>query len=645
MKNKRDDYQLSIINNRFKVCLLLVLSIFLLSCEEIQTPKTEPFVSEKNLPPPKQEFRWSNGKLPKSFDPARAAAAPETDVVRALFEGLTDVDAKNLEPIAALATEWKASEDFKTWTFKLRQDAKWSNGEIITALDFVRSWKRLAELGDKVSQRQLLKNIVGMNTESVLPVFAEEESDNLDPANSSNSAEKETANFANLSNSNTAVLSKSTPKVEKKTKTKAKFGVEAVEKFSLQVTLIHPDKDFPRLVAYPIFRPVYGDGKNFESVELSKNIITNGAFVISEIEKNSLTLARASNYWNKNEIKLETVKFVAKDNAEQALAAYRAGEVDAVSNANFAPLALKLLMTYKDLQQTKHSALSFYEFNLNKKPFDDVRVREALAITIERERLTQDEMDGATQPATVFLPFIDAVKNGETLKAEAKEHEKLALDVERAKQLLSEAGFANGQNFPAVTLLVNRNDLQKRIAGAVKKMWKKHLNIETNIVLKDKDDFQNSFQNGEYDLVRRGVVLPTNDETANMLAMFEKTPTLPLSTQTTDEGVKPDDSNNILNEKTAEANLNFSDNDETQITVEKAAQMVIDKREELILTEKEALEKLPAIPLYFPMSFSLIKPYIKGFETNLLDAHSLKKVEIDNNWQPNNSKTNSNSLN
>jgi len=254
MENKRNDQRLSIINYRFKVCLLFVLSIFLYSCEEIQTPKTEPFVSEKNLPPLKQEFRWSNGKLPKSFDPARASAAPETDVVRALFEGLTDVDAKNLEPTAAIATEWSASEDFRLWTFKLRQDVKWSNGESLTALDFVRSWKRLAELGEKVSQRQLLKNIVGMNTEDVLPVFADEENEHLDSPSGSNSAEKEPSDFVGLSNSNTTALSKSPAKVEKKTKSKAKFGVEAVEKFTLQVTLIHPDKDFPRLVAYPICR-------------------------------------------------------------------------------------------------------------------------------------------------------------------------------------------------------------------------------------------------------------------------------------------------------------------------------------------------------------------------------------------------------
>lgn len=615
-------------------CICLLLLCFT-SCDEIKSPETKPFIGE-NAPLPKQEFRWSNGKLPKSFDPARVSAAPETDVVRALYEGLTEVDSKDLKPIPAIAIKWEASEDLKIWTFQLRQDAKWSNGESVTAQDFVRSWKRLTELGDKVSQRQLLKNIIGMDTEDVLPVFAEEETDdsakpepaqNFSEQNSNaNVAEKKAETKLIPTNTNLAEPTKSEPKIEKKLKSKVKFGVETFGKFTLQVTLNHPDKDFPSLVAHPVFRPIYGNGKIFEGAELSANIVTNGAFVVSSIEKEGLTLERSPNYWNKAEVKLETVKFVPTENAEQALAAYRAGKIDVVSNANFAPLALKLLMTYNDLRQTKHSALSFYEFNLKQKPFDDYRVREALAIAIEREHLTQDEMDGATEPALNFLPF--------------KDNDKLKLDIEKAKKLLSEAGFANGNNFPAVKLLINRNDLQKRIARAIAKMWKKNLNIETEIIIKDKTDFENSFQNGEFSIARRGMVLPTNDETANMLAMFEARKELPKVTS--EEKTKPTETD-ILNEKTAESPLNLSELNDFE--TENTTQPVLNNPDELILTEAEALEKLPAIPLYFPISFSLVKPYIKGFETNALDAPSLQKVEIDNNWQPTDKKIISNSKN
>src|SRR5688500_9924264 len=118
------------------------------SCTELKRPEPNPYLSETQ-PPPKQEFRWANGGMPKSLDPARAFAAPETDVVRAIYEGLTEVDSKTLEAIPGVAEKWSVSADGKTWTFTLREDAKWSNGKAVTANDFVRSWNRLLDLGDR----------------------------------------------------------------------------------------------------------------------------------------------------------------------------------------------------------------------------------------------------------------------------------------------------------------------------------------------------------------------------------------------------------------------------------------------------------------------------------------------------------------
>ena len=286
------------------------------ACSELEKPKTEPFYAQ-TAPPPKQEFRWSNGKMPKSFDPAAASAPPETDIVRAVYEGLTETDAKTLEPVPAIAASWTASEDFKTWTFYLRKDAKWSNGESVTAKDFVRSWKRLAALGEKVAQRKLLKNIVGMDTENVLPVFASEEIDfsvtapnpagRLLPPNLQTAANTNTANVSPAENAKPDEKKPGIPKAENKPEPKTgkeavKFGVEAVDNFTLKVSLIQPDKDFPALVAHPIFRPIYGDGKEFEIAGLNANIVTNGAFRIFSIGQDGMTLDRAEYYWNRQEI-------------------------------------------------------------------------------------------------------------------------------------------------------------------------------------------------------------------------------------------------------------------------------------------------------------------------------------------------------
>ncbi|MBA3693040.1 MAG: hypothetical protein H0W77_06315, partial [Acidobacteria bacterium] len=433
---------------RLRVFFLFVCALLLPACNQLEKPKPAPFYAE-TAPPQKKEFRWSNGKMPKSFDPALASAQPETDVVRAIYEGLTDTDPKTLNAVSAIAVDWKSTDDFKTWTFNLRRDARWSNGERVTAQNFVRSWKRLAEMKDKVSHPELLQNIVGMKV-SGKEIRPSVESNGLDVLPKSLATEDPQI-LPSQANSNSSSVLQKLPEINSNTEQKPKiertserkYGVEAIDNFTLKISLVKPDKDFPALVAHPIFRPIYGDGKEFETGKLNANIVTSGAFRVFSVGQDGITLDRAENYWNTESVEIERVRFVPTENAEKALEAYRAGEVDAVTNADFEPLALKLLTPYEDFQRTPHAALNFYEFNLKKPPFDDRRVREALAIAIERERLTEDEMGGASQPAFSFLPF-------------SNEKTKLVQDANRAKNLLAETGFAKGENFPTIKLLVNR---------------------------------------------------------------------------------------------------------------------------------------------------------------------------------------------
>ena len=608
---RKRHYQISIINYSLQLCLILAVS-FLASCSELEKPKTEPFYSQ-TAPPQKKEFRWSNGKMPKSFDPALAAAPPETDVVRAVFEGLTDTNPSNLEAIPAIALSWKASEDFKTWTFYLRKDAKWSNGKTVTAQDFLSSWKRLAEMGAKVSHYKLLQNIVGMPTggKEVLPNIEIKEANVF-----SNPANRNLLDVSRQSNTNTANTSTINPlDAEKKQAEKAeikqpKLGVEAVDNLTLKVSLVNADKNFPALVAHPLFRPIYGDGKNFESGKLDASIVTNGAFRIASVGQDGITLDRADYFWNKDKIELERVRFVPTENAETALQSYRAGEIDAVTNADFAPLALKLLEPYDDFHRTTHSALNFYEFNLEKAPFNDRRVREALAIAIERERLTEGTTEGATKPAFGFLPF-DESKN------------KLTQDIKKAKNLLAEAGFPNGENFPPIRLIVNRNDIQQRIARSVMKMWEQNLNLKTELIVKESSEIEAIVKSGDFDILRRGEVFPVADETANMLAIFP--PKVSSEAETTEVSEESQTSENLANSNTAP---------ETLANENPVAETTVTEEDKTILTEEQAISELPAIPLYFPTTYSLVKPYIQGFEMNTLDAPSLKNVKIDNNWQP-----------
>src|SRR6185436_970123 len=143
---------------------LLALSIIPGGCFTGQ--RYEPYYG-RVVVPHSQSFRWIDGTLPQTFDPAFAAAPPDTDLVRAIFEGLTDYDPKTLKPVPAVATSWESTNEGRTWTFYLREDARWSNGDAVVAKDFVDSWRRTMKIGELAPHTDLLSNIVGAAAVSV----------------------------------------------------------------------------------------------------------------------------------------------------------------------------------------------------------------------------------------------------------------------------------------------------------------------------------------------------------------------------------------------------------------------------------------------------------------------------------------------
>ncbi len=495
--------------------------------------------------PKAQEFRWSNGGLPQTFDPAFAAAPPDTDAVRALFEGLTDYDPKTLAPVPAVATRWESSNDGRVWTFYLRDNARWSNGDKVTAQDFVRSWERTLKIGPLAPHTELLANIEG------------------------------------------AAPSVSVPH---------SFGARAINEHVLQVTLHHADDSFPALVAHPVFRPVkVATAESTNRLE-SHELISNGAFHLSAAERDRVQLERAKTYWDDASVSLDRVTFVNTPNAEDALSAYRAGEIDAITNAPFEPLALKLLAPYQDFHRATFGALTYYAFNTSHAPFDDVRVREALALAIDRERISRDDLGGSTEPAGKFFPEAMSGEKPVVDKAELLGH-----DVNKAKDLLAEAGYPDGEGFPVIRLLINRNDQQRIVAQSIAAMWRSTLNIETEIVIRNWDEYEVAIKVGDYDIVRRGIVLQTTSEVVNLRMLFERDPHVVPSASPSPEGgaARP------------------SPSPEPSVAVD---------------TEVQALKDLTAVPIYFASSYSLVKPYVSGFDVNVLDVPSLKKTRLDTGW-------------
>lgn len=521
----------------------LLLSVMLGHAGCFLNAKVEPYYGVVNVPRA-QEFRWSDGGLPQTFDPAYAAAPPDTDLVRAIFEGLTDYDPQTLKAVPGVASRWEPSSGGRTWTFYLRPEARWTNGETVTANDFVRSWNRTVKIGDLSPHTELLSNIEG--------------------------------------------------------------AAEAVSESILRVRLRRPDLNFPALVAHPVFRPV----KLKDEEELGKlpatGLVSNGAFSLAEDETQRVLLERAHSYWDKDQVTLDKVEFVDQKNTEAALQAYREGRVDAVTNAALEPLAIKLLQPYMDFRRTTYGALTYYTFNQTREPFDDVRVREALALAIDRDRISSDDLRGATEPAKRFLPeAISDIPKSVVGKAELLEQ-----DILRAKQLLAEAGFPDGVGFPKIRLLINRNDQQRIVAQSVAAMWRSVLNVETEIVIKNWDEYVAALRQGDFDVSRRGVVIQTTDELTNLNMIFRNHSPLANPSSLKDRKSEP--------LATSEGSVSTRGD--------------VPERSSAPETEAQALADLAAMPIYFASAYALVKPYVTGFDSNVLDAPSLKTVRIKTSW-------------
>jgi oligopeptide transport system substrate-binding protein len=245
-----------------------------------------------------------------------------------------------------------------------------------------------------------------------------------------------------------------------------------------------------------------------------------------------------------------------------------------------------------------------------------------LSLAIDRQRLSADTLGGATEAAAKFLP---STGDASVESAEAKEHG-VAFDAERARRLLAEAGFPGGSNFPRLRLLVNRNEQHRAVAVAIAAMWRNVLGIETEIMLRNWDEYEAALRAGDYDLARRSMVMQTVDEETNMLAMFDPERLNFESGAETSEGVDA--------EAKASPSPHAEPRGESSSGEELPGSASPANVAQPILTEQQALKELPAIPIYYASSYALVKPYVAGFDANLLDAPSLQHVRIETNWQP-----------
>jgi len=410
----------------------------------------------------KQEIVRHIKDEPASLDPVKAVGLPEIQVIRDLFEGLTNQDAEgNIVP--GVAKSWQ-SNDNKTWTFTLRKDARWSNGDPVTAHDFVYSWRRL-----------------------------------VDPANTSSFAWF--AELAGIQNAGAIV------KGEMPTD---KLGITALDDYRLQITLDKPVPYFASLTAnfslFPTPQKVIEKlGNDWTKVG---NLVGNGAYKLQQrVVNEKIVLVRNDNYWDNGHSVLTRVTFLPINEESSATKRYRAGDIDITESfpKNLYQLLKKQIPN--EVYTPDQLGTYYYAFNTEKGPTADVRVRKALSWSIDRHIIAEKVLGTGEKPAWHFTPDVTA---GFKPKASIlQQHSQEELNAQ-AKALLASAGYGPAKPLN-LTLLYNTSENHQKIAIAVASMWKKNLGVNVKLQNQEWKTYIDSRNTGNFDVIRASWVGDYNE--------------------------------------------------------------------------------------------------------------------------------------
>src|SRR5450830_525754 len=412
-----------------------------------------------------QEVTYNLGTEPSGIDPATSTAIPEFSIIVQVFDGLMRLDNKNA-PQPAIAKSWTISKDQKTYIFTLR-DAYWTNGTPVTADDFEYAWKRALspELASEYAY-QLYYIYGGQAFNTSIKVGSKYYVQAVDA--------KGNPLTKKVGDKDVAV-----PDMAKEIDPSKNVGVKALDAKTLQVDLESPTVYFLNLTAFPTLMPVCKAvvSTNDKWASDVKTYVTNGPFKLVEWSHNEkMVFEKNPTYWDEDKVKLTKITYLMVEDATTALSMYQSGQLDA---AAFVPLSeLPKLVASGDAQILPYLGTYYCMVNVTKKPFNDVRVRKALNLAINRTAITQSITKGGQIPALAWVPYglADALPGSDFRKASQVSFYK-DNDLTTAKALLAQAGYPNGKGFPAFTFLYNISEANKTIAEAIQGMWKKNLGI------------------------------------------------------------------------------------------------------------------------------------------------------------------------
>lgn len=492
----------------------------------------------------KKVLRLNNSSEPGSLHPGMAQGTHDSWVLEHAFEGLTKKTPEG-EIVDGMAEKWDVSEDGLTWTFHLKDDVKWSNGDPVTAEDFEYAWKYA--LHPETASQYAYQLYY------------------LDGAEEFNNSEEE-ADYAEFED---------------------QVGVKAVDEKTLEVTLAEPTPYFLDLTSFYTYYPVNKkvQEENADWANEAESYVSNGAFKLTEWKhKESMTLEKNEQYYEKDKIKLDEVNLVMIEDENTAWQMYQADELDLVYPL---PGDVQGELVNSDNEEFYNGPdFSMYYYNLNTevKPFNNPKVRKALSMAVERETITEHVTQGGQKPAYAILPPGIPDVNGDY---QENTGDLFKEDLDEAKQLLAEGLEEEGMDaMPQFTILYNTLEVHKKIAEAIQEMWRKNLGVDVTL---ENAEFQVKIdreQAGDYEISRAGWAGDYVD------------PMTFLDLWVTDGP------HNDVNWSNAEY--------DELIKLAKSSMDQEERMDAMHKAEKVIIDDMPIIPIYFYTKPYVVKPHVKG---------------------------------
>ena len=397
---------------------------------------------------PADTFAFALGSDPETFDPGSMSGSVEGDVAYQLFEGLLSPAADDGPPEPGVAERYDLSADGRTYTFHLRPDARWSNGDPLTAEDFDYAWRRV------------LKHKIA-------------------------------ADYINLFR-----LVRGAAEYEATPTNEALLGLRVEGPTTFVVELAQPVAYFPELVSfYPMFPVHRGSIEKWGEQDAFKpeHIVSNGAYKMEAyLRRLRIDATLNPHYWGRAEVAVKQISLLIIEDEAARVNAFDDGRLDWVNQ--LPSNQILSLRTRDTFRRTEMLGTYFLRFNVTKPPFNDPRVRHALSLAVDRELLCRCTLSDLYKPATGMVPSLPGYPASDAVR----------YDPDEARRLLAAAGFPGGKGFPTVAYLYNTSENHKIVAEGLQDIWKSELGIEVQLVNQEWKVYLDALKRLDYDIARGG---------------------------------------------------------------------------------------------------------------------------------------------